>query len=153
MDNAAARASAQASRRGAAAPGERHADTVETPLLEPLARAFTTLKRMATSYALLAILDLRRAAVQFAWLVAAGIVISVLVVTAWLAAAVAAAVWLLGQGMSWPAVLLISALLNLVAAGMVVWRMRNVFEHAPFAATLRQARAEQPEEEKKGRSK
>lgn len=151
MVTAADRAASQTSRLGGAdARGAPQSDTGETSFREPLERAFATLRRMATNYALLAILDLRRAAVQFAWLVAAGILISVLVVTAWLAAVVAAAVWLLGQGMSWPAVLLIAALSNLVAAGLVVWRVRNVFEHAPFAATLRQVKAEPPEEEKGG---
>jgi hypothetical protein len=39
--------------------------------------------------------------------------------------------------MSWPAVLFIAAALNIVAAGLVVWRVRHVFSAAPFAATLR----------------
>ena len=78
---------------------------------------YATLKRMASNYATLAVLDVRRAAVQFAWLVAGGIFIAVLIVTAWLAAVVALAVWLLGTGMSWPAVLLIAAALNLVGRG------------------------------------
>jgi uncharacterized membrane protein YqjE len=153
MDTAADRATAEASRLGGTPmAGDRHGDAEEAPLLEPLERAFATLRRMARNYALLALLDLRRAALQFAWLVAAGILITVLVVTAWLAAVVALAVWLLGQGMSWPGVLLIAALLNLVGAGLVVWRVRNVFEDAPFAATLRQVKAEPPEDEQ-GRPK
>ena len=86
--------------------------------------------------------DLRRAAIQLAWLVGAGILIAVLVVTAWLAAVVAGAVWLLGQGMSWPAVLGIAALINLIGAGLVVWRVKDVFEHAPFSATLKQIKGD-----------
>ncbi len=110
----------------------------DTTMWEPLARAAAAFKRVAGSYALLAVLDMRRAAVQLAWIVGGGIVITVLLVTAWLASVVALAVWLLGQGMSWPAVLVVAASLNVVAAGLVVWRMRNVFQIAPFAATLRQ---------------
>lgn len=110
---------------------------------EPLASAMSAFKRVAGSYAVLAVLDMRRAAVQLAWLVGAGIVITVLVVTAWLAAVVGLAAWLLGQGMSWPAVLFIAAALNVVAAVLVLLRMRNVFEAAPFAATLRQLKTDE----------
>lgn len=110
--------------------------------LHPFERIIGSLRRMAGDYALLAVLDMRRAAHQLVWLVGAGIFIAVLVVTAWLAAVVALAVWLLGQGMSWPVVLAIAALFNLVGAGVVAWCIRNVFEPAPFSATLRQIRGE-----------
>ena len=121
----------------------------ETSFLEPLERMFATLRRIATNYALLAVLDARRAAMQLAWLIGAGILIAVLVVTAWLAGVVALAVILLGRGMSWPAVLGVAALLNLVGAGLVVWRVKNVFDQAPFAALLRQIKAEPPLAEKR----
>ena len=129
---------------GAEAPGRETAQSSveDTSMWEPLARATAAFKRVAGSYALLAVLDMRRAAVQLAWLVGAGIVVTVLVVTAWLASVVALAVWLLGQGMSWPGVLVIAATLNVIAAGLVLWRMRNVFEIAPFAATLRQLKVD-----------
>jgi uncharacterized membrane protein YqjE len=120
----------------------------ETSFLEPLERMFATLRRMATNYALLAVLDVRRAAMQLAWLIGAGILIVVLVVTAWLAGVVALAVVLLGRGMSWPAVLGAAALLNLVGAALVVWRVKDVFDRAPFAAVLRQIKAEPPMAEK-----
>ena len=132
----------------AAAPSQPETTPHETSFLEPLERMFATLRRMATNYALLAVLDVRRAAVQLAWLVGAGIVIVVLVVTAWLAGVVALAVLLLGKGMSWPAVLGVAALLNLVGAALVVWRIKEVFDRAPFAALLRQIKAEPPLAEK-----
>ena len=122
--------------------GKPEPEPHETSFLEPFERLLASLRRMASNYALLAVLDMRRAAIQLAWLVGAGILIAVLVVTAWLASVVALAVWLLGQGMSWPAVLGIAALLNLVGAGVVVWRMKDVFEHAPFSATLKQIKGE-----------
>ena len=122
----------------------------DASILEPLERALGALKRMASDYALLAVLDMRRAAIQLAWLVGAGIVITVLVVTAWLAGVVAFAVWLLGQGLSWPAVLGVAAMLNIVAAAGVAWGIRSIFEHAPFAATLRQFKAQPPAGEGKG---
>ena len=99
---------------------------------------------MVSNYATLGVLDGRRAAIQFAWLIAAGIFITVLAVTAWLAIVVAVAVLLFGQGMSWPAVLGVAALLNLVGAGIVAWRVKHVFDEKPFAATLRQLKSDEP---------
>jgi uncharacterized membrane protein YqjE len=128
-------------------PGAAHVESHETSFLEPIERVFATLRRMATDYAHLAVMDLRRATIQLAWLVGACILISVLVVTAWLAGVVAIAVWLLGAGMSWPAVLAIAGAFNLVGAGLVVWRIKGVFEHAPFSATLRQIKAQPPQGE------
>ncbi len=116
----------------------------ESSFLEPLERVFATLRRMAADYALLGVLDLRRAAIQFAWLIGAGIFVTVLVVTAWLAGVVALAVWMFGQGLSWPAVLGLAALLNLVGAAVVVWRVKQLFDQKPFSATLRQLQAQAP---------
>lgn len=128
--------------RGAAIP-----DMPETSFLEPIERTFASLRRLATNYALLGVLDARRAAMQFAWLIAAGILITVLVVTAWLAGVVALAVWMLGRGMSWPGVLGIAALLNLVGAAIVAWRVKHVFDQKPFSALLRQIKADPPASE------
>ena len=110
--------------------------------LAPFERVLATFKRMSSNYATLAVLDVRSAAVQFAWLIAGGIFIAVLVVTAWLAAVVALAVVLLGNGMSWPAVLLIAGALNLVGAVLVGVRLKHVFAHVPFSATLRQIKSD-----------
>jgi len=125
--------------------GAAHAGDAEASFIAPFERVFAVLKRMASNYATLAVLDVRRAAVQFAWLVAGGIFIAVLVVTAWLAAVVALAVWLIGSGLSWPAVLLIAGALNLVGAGIVVMRLKHVFEQVPFSATLHQIKTDTPE--------
>lgn len=135
---------------GADATNEQPTDGRDTSMWEPLERALGSLKRVASHYAHLAILDMQRAAVQFAWLVAGGIVITVLLVTAWLAAVVALAVWLLGQGMSWPAVLVVAALLNVVAAVLVGLRLKVIFDEVPFAATMRQMKLEEPGSHKSG---
>lgn len=124
--------------------GGSDAEASEASFLAPFERVFATFKRMASNYATLAVLDVRRAAVQFAWLVAGGIFIAVLVVTAWLAAVVALSVWLIGQNMSWPSVLLIAGGLNLVGAVIVGFRISRVFEHVPFSATLRQIKSDTP---------
>jgi uncharacterized membrane protein YqjE len=151
MDTAADRGPRGASIPPAPGMSSRAAPEVEAndaSFLEPLERTFATLRRLATNYALLGVLDMRRAAIQFAWLMGAGIFMTVLVVTAWLAGVVALAVWLFGEGMSWPAVLGIAALLNVVGAGIIVWRVKHVFDEKPFAATLRQLKAQPPANEK-----
>ena len=118
--------------------------THDTSFLEPIERTFSSLRRLATNYALLGVLDARRAALQFAWLIGAGILICVLVVTAWLAGVVALAVWLVGKGMSWPAVLCFAAALNLVGAALVGLKVKTVFDQKPFSALMRQIKAEPP---------
>jgi hypothetical protein len=123
------------------------ADAAEASFLAPFERLFATLKRTASNYATLVVLDAQRAAVQFAWVVAGGIFASVLLVTAWLAIVVALAVWLLGSGLSWPAVLLIAAALNIVGALIVATMIRGRFDSAPFTATLRQFKSEPHEGE------
>jgi uncharacterized membrane protein YqjE len=126
---------------GMSSAGRTQSQSHDSSFLEPLERVFASLRRMASNYAALAVVDLRRATIQLAWLVGSGIVIAVLVVTAWLAGVVALAALLLGNDMSWPAVLGIAALLNLVGAGIVVWCVKSVFEEAPFAATLKQIKS------------
>jgi uncharacterized membrane protein YqjE len=151
MDTAADRGPAPVPPRpGASSHYAPQPESHEASIMEPIERTFAALRRLATNYALLGVLDMRRAAVQFAWLIGAGITITVLVVTAWLAGVVAVAVWLLGQGMSWPAVLSIAALLNLVAAAVVGWKVKHIFDQKPFSATLRQLKAEPAAQEKGG---
>ena len=140
METAGLRGSASGPTSRAAPAPESH----DTSFLEPIERTFGSLRRLATNYALLGVLDARRAAMQFAWLVGAGIVITVLVVTAWLAGVVAVAVWLFGKGMSWPAVLGIAAALNLVGATVVGIKVKKIFDQKPFSALLRQIKAEPP---------
>ncbi|MDB5903674.1 MAG: hypothetical protein JWM26_2552 [Betaproteobacteria bacterium] len=149
MDTAADRGPAPVPPRpGASSHYAPQPESHEASIMEPIERTFAALRRLATNYALLGVLDMRRAAVQFAWLIGAGIMMTVLVVTAWLALVVALAVWMFGQGLSWPAVLSIAALLNLAAAAFVGWRVKHIFDQKPFSATLRQLKAEPAAQEK-----
>lgn len=120
------------------------AERADAPILDPVERTIAAVRALAGDFALLAVLDLRRAALQLAWLVGAAIVASVLVVTAWLAGVTGVVVWLLGAGVSWPVTLILAGLLNLAGAGLVAWRMHAVVDEMPFAATLRQLKAEPP---------
>jgi hypothetical protein len=81
-----------------------------------LDRAWTRLRRLVADYAVLGVLDLRRAALQLAWLVGAGIVIAVLVVSAWMAGVTALIAYLLAREVSWPLALGVAGVVNLVGA-------------------------------------
>jgi hypothetical protein len=100
-------------------------------------------RRLLADYALLVVLDLRSAALQLALVLSAVLVAAMLLTTAWLACIVAAVAWLEGSG-GWPAGLLVAALLNLLAAGLLAWWARGRLTELPFAATLRQLRGEPP---------
>jgi len=108
-----------------------------------------TLRRVVHGHALLAVLDLRRASIQLAWIIGAGVIIGVLAVTAWLTGVTALVTWLLQRNLSLPLVLLIAAVVNLIGAGIVAWRVKDLVTEMPFAATLRQLKGEPPPEEKK----
>jgi uncharacterized membrane protein YqjE len=119
-------------------------EAVPPPFGASLNQAWQSARRLVHGYALLSVLDMRRAAIQLAWLIAAGVVISVLVVTAWLTAISALVIWMLGEQMPWPLVLLIAAGLNLVGAALLLWYLRSLLSELPFAATLRQLKGEPP---------
>jgi hypothetical protein len=104
--------------------------------------AVRQMRTIASDYALLAVLDARSAAIRLAWLLSAGLVVAVLVATAWIALVAGGLVWLLGTGLAWPVALGLAALANVAgAAGIGLW-MRGVFTELPFAATLRQLKGE-----------
>ena len=83
--------------------------------------------RRAAGLRLLAARGARRAPRRAAAGVAAvfGLVVAVLLVTAWLALVVAVMMWLLGERISWPAALAIGARLNIAGAGALLWWMRT----------------------------
>ena len=84
----------------------------------------------------------RRAAIQLAWILSSGLVVSVLLVTAWLALVAAVMVWLFEERLSWPLALVIGAGLNIAGAGALLWWMRSLVIEKPFTALLRQLKGE-----------
>ena len=100
-------------------------------------------RAVSSDYLQLAVLDARSAAVRFAWMLAYGVAAAILLVTAWLALVAAGIVWMLGSGASWITALAIAAALNVVAAGVIAYLVRNMFSDPPFAATLRQLRGDE----------
>lgn len=114
---------------------------------ESLASLLHRVQLLAGDLLLLVMLDVRHSAHRAMEIVFVVVVCSVLIVSAWLALVVAASGWLLGSGASWTTVLLVAAALNVVVALLAVGWVRR--RQAPlFAATLRQLRAEPPEEER-----
>jgi len=108
-------------------------------------------RALSADYLQLAVLDARSAAVRFAWLLCSGVVVAILIVTAWLALVASGIVWVLGTGASWFAALGIAAALNVIGAIALLLRMRGLFREPPFAATLRQLRGDDaPPEEHAG---
>lgn len=95
---------------------------------------------LACDHLELAALDARLAANGLARLVSATVIVSVLAVTAWLAAVAAGVVWVTSNGMNWPSALLVAAALNLALAGAGVWWARRNAGDEWFAATLRELR-------------
>ncbi|HUG79256.1 MAG TPA: phage holin family protein [Burkholderiales bacterium] len=118
----------------------------EPGLGELLGRLFGESRGVVSDYALLAVLDARRAAIRLALLLAAVLIAGVLVVTAWMALVAAGIVAMMGQGASWITALAVAALINLGGAAALAWWMRRLVVEMPFTALLRQLRGEAPEQ-------
>ena len=102
--------------------------------------AWTNVKGLVHDHALLAVLELQRAGISLVKMVAAGIIISILVVSAWMAFVAAAVVWAVGAGASWGIALVVAAIVNIaVAVGIAFWGKSQIPDLL-FAATLRQLR-------------
>ena len=104
-------------------------------------------RQLAADFAHLAVLDARRAGVRLAMLLSAGLVIAILLITAWMAFVAAGIVWMFDQGVSWPLAIAIAALLNIAAAAGLAWWARHLVSELPFTALLRQLKGESTHEE------
>ena len=112
-----------------------------------LSLAWTNVRGLVQDHALLAVLELQRAGISLVKMVAAGIVISILVVSAWMGLVAAAVAWAVGAGANWVLAILIAALVNIaLAVGLAFWA-RSQIPDLLFAATLRQLRKDAPHAE------
>jgi uncharacterized membrane protein YqjE len=107
-----------------------------------LSGLFGRARRLAAAYASLLALDARRTFHELLQVMCVAIAATVLLVTAWLALLVAVAGWLIGNGVSWPAILGVAALVNILAAALAGWWIWRRVHEVPFAATLRQLRGD-----------
>ena len=88
----------------------------------------------------LAALEAQRAAEGLVQILIASIVVTILVVAAWMAVVAGAAIWATRAGMSLPSALVLAGGVNLVAALAIGMWMRARMPTLMFAATLRQLR-------------
>jgi uncharacterized membrane protein YqjE len=112
-----------------------------------LSLAWTNVKALVQDHALLAVLELQRAGISLVKMVAAAIIISILIVSAWMGLVTAAVVWAVGAGANWGLAILIAAIVNIViAVGLAFWAKSQIPDLL-FAATLRQLRKDMPRPE------
>jgi uncharacterized membrane protein YqjE len=120
----------------------------EPHLLEALqlrARALWTNARcLVRDHTLLALLEVQRASIALVKILGAAVIISVLVVSAWMAIITALVVWAVGAGMNIGAAIIIAAVLNLIAAGALAFWIKAQIPELLFAATMRQLKGEPP---------
>ena len=130
--------------------------TAESPVsamdaLSRQARAlWTNAKGLVHDHALLGLLEVQRASLGLVKIIGAAVVISVLVVSAWMGLVAAGVVWAVGAGASWGMAIAIAAVLNLVAAGALAMWVKAQVPELLFAATLRQLRGEAPAADREG---
>jgi uncharacterized membrane protein YqjE len=103
-----------------------------------LANTFAAIRRVISGFLELAALEARRAGITLMWMVACGAIAAILAVTAWLSLVGAVAIWAVSFGISWTAVFIAIALVNLVAAGLILWLCVSMSRDLLFSATRRQ---------------
>jgi uncharacterized membrane protein YqjE len=111
---------------------------------ELLARLLSETRQFVSDFAHLAVLDARRAAIGLAMLLSAGLIIAILVVTAWMGFVAAGIVWMFDKGVSWPIAIAAAAMINIAGAALLAWWARHLVAEMPFTALLRQLRGEAP---------
>jgi len=95
---------------------------------------------LARDHLELAVLETRRAGIGLTKVLVAAVVISILVITAWLTFVAGFIVWITDTGVSWPAALCVGGGVNLAFAfAMAMW-IRKQKDAWAFEATLRQLR-------------
>ena len=120
-----------------------HADTaaVARPgLLEIAAKTVHDAKQLVVDHLELAALEAQRAADGLVRVLIAAIVVTMLVVAAWMAVVASAALWATDAGLSLPWALVLVGVANLIAALALGLWMRSWLPDLMFAATLRQLR-------------
>jgi hypothetical protein len=127
-------------------PEQAPARTREPGLGQLLGRLFSDTRQLVADFAHLAVLDARRAGVRLAMLLSAGLIIAILVITAWMGFVAAGIVWMFEEGVSWPLAIAIAAVINIVGAALLAWWARHLVSEMPFTALLRQLRGEAPKD-------
>ena len=103
-----------------------------------LVNTIAAIRRVISDFLELATLEARRAGISLMWLVACGAIVAILVVTAWLSLVGAVAIWAVSYGISWTAVFLVIASVNLLAAALALSICVSMSRDLLFSATRRQ---------------
>lgn len=103
-----------------------------------LVNTIAAIRRVISNFLELATLEARRAAITFMWIVACGALAAILAVTAWLSLVGAVAMWAVSYGISWTAVFIAIALVNLLAAALLMSICVSKSRDLLFSATRRQ---------------
>ena len=111
-----------------------------TPLTTRVSALLRDVGSLARDHLELAVLEAQRAGIGLTRVLIAAVVISVLVITAWLSFVAGFIVWITDQGVNWPAALAIGGVVNLLLAGAAMLWMRKQKDAFTFEATLRQIR-------------
>lgn len=114
---------------------------------ELLAGLVSDTRQLVADFAHLAVLDARRAGVRLAMLLSAGLLIAILLITAWMGFVAAGIVWMFDKGVSWPLAIAIAAFINIAGAAALAWWARHLISEMPFTALLRQLRGHANNEE------
>jgi len=109
-------------------------------IADRLLQAMHDARRLAVDHLELATLEAQRAADGLVKILCAAIVVSMLIVTAWMALVAGGAIWATKAGYSLPAAMAMAAGLNIVVALLVGLWIRGQWPDMMFAATLRQLR-------------
>ncbi len=117
--------------------------TAETPpaaegLLGALAGAFASARQVLGNFVELITLETRRAGLTLMWMVALGAMAAILIAAAWFCFMAAFALWLVSLGMTWAGAIALVSLVNLLAAGVVVFFCVMLSRNLLFPATRRQ---------------
>ena len=111
---------------------------------ELVMRMLSETRQLVSDFAHLAVLDARRAGVHLAMLLSFGLIIAILIVTAWMGFVAAGIMWMFDKGVHWPLAIGIAAMINIVGAAALAWWARHLVAEMPFTALLRQLRGEEP---------
>lgn len=103
-----------------------------------IVNAFTSLRRVFSDLFRLFSLEVRRAGLTLAWMVALGAIAAMLVVTAWLGLMGALALWAVSQGWTWISAIIAIASANFLAAAIAIFSCVNISRNLLFPATQRQ---------------
>jgi|ERR1043166_1464741 uncharacterized membrane protein YqjE len=123
----------------AAAPAPRQPGILESALL-----LWDELRAIVHDQFQIVVLEARQAASRLVTLLVLAVVAALLFVTAWLGAVAGMIYWMIALGVPWSVAVVGGVAANLIAACVVVLRIRGISDRHIFAATLRALHSRPP---------